>query len=72
MAAWVREEEKTSENRQRKRKAEEADKIEVTPGVTVGSLRRFRATLIGSTQGFPKRRRLQPIGKPENPEGTKL
>ena len=28
------------------------------PGVTVGSLRRFRATLIGPTQRLPKRRRL--------------
>ena len=33
MAAWVKEK-------------EEADKVEVTPGVTVRSLRRFRATLI--------------------------
>ena len=58
MAAWVREVEKASENQQRKREAEEADKVEVAPGVTVASLRRFRATLIGPTQGFPKRRRL--------------
>ena len=59
MAAWVKEEEKASEHRQRKREAEEADKIEVAPGVTVASLRRFRAsTLFGPTRGFPKRRRL--------------
>ena len=56
MAAWVKEEEKASEHRQRKREA--ADKVEIAPGVTVASLRRFRAALIGSTQGLPKRRRL--------------
>ena len=55
MTAWAREKEKASENRQRKR---EADKVEVAPGVTVVSLRRFRAALIGPTQGLPKRRRL--------------
>ena len=54
MAAWVKEEEKTSEYRQRKIKEEEVDKVEVAPGVTVASLRRFRAALIGPTQGLPK------------------
>ena len=44
--------------RQKKREAEEADKVEVAPGVTVASLRRFRTALIGPTQGLPKRRRL--------------
>ena len=58
VAAWVREEEKASEHRQGKREAEETDKVEVAPGVTVASLRRFRAALIGPTQGLPKRRRL--------------
>ena len=58
MATWVKEEEKASEHRQRKREAEEAGKVEVAPGVTVVSLRRFRAALIGPTQGLPKRRRL--------------
>ena len=58
MAVRVKEEEKASEHRQRKREAEEADKVEVAPGVTVASLRRFRAVLIGPTQGLPKRRRL--------------
>ena len=53
MAAWVKEEEKASEHRQRKREAEEADKVEVTPRLTVVSLRRFRAVLIGPTQGLP-------------------
>ena len=37
MAACVREEEKASENRQRKREAEEADKVEVAPRLSVGS-----------------------------------
>ena len=44
--------------RQKKREAEEADKVEVAPGVTVASLRRFRTALIGPTQGLLKRRRL--------------
>ena len=57
MAAWVREEENVSNQRQ-KREEEEADKVEVALGVTVASLRRFRAALIGPTQGLPKRRRL--------------
>ena len=56
----MKEEEKTFEHRQKKREAEEADNVEVTPGVTaVASLRRFRAALIGPTQGLPKRRRLR-------------
>ena len=48
MAAWEKEEEKASEYRQRKREseAEEADNVEVAPGVTVASSRRFRAALI--------------------------
>ena len=50
MAAWVKEEEHASEHRQRKREAEEADKMDMAPGVTVASLRRFRAVLIGPTQ----------------------
>ena len=58
MAAWAKEEENASNKRQKKREAEEADKVEVAPGVTVASLRRFRAALIGPTEGFPKRRRL--------------
>ena len=56
MAAWVREEENASNQRQKKREAEEADKVEVAPGVA--SLRRFRTALIGPTQGLSKRRRL--------------
>ena len=43
-----------SENRQRKREAEEADKIEVATGVTVRSLRCFRAAVIESTQRLSK------------------
>ena len=58
LAARMKEEEKASEHRQRKREAEEADNVEVAPGVTVASLRRFRAALIGLTQGLPKRPRL--------------
>ena len=59
MAARVREEEEAPENRQRKREAEGAGKIEVAPGVTVASLRCFRAALIGPTQGLPEWRRLR-------------
>ena len=58
MAAWVKKEESASEHRQRKIEAEEADKVEIAPGVTVASLRRFRVAMIGRTQGPPKRRRL--------------
>ena len=58
MAAWVREEENASNQWQKKREAEEADKVEVASGVTIASLRRFRTALIGPTQGLPKRRRL--------------
>ena len=35
------------------------EKVEVTPGVAVGSLTRFRAALIEPTQGLPRRRRLR-------------
>ena len=55
MAAWVKKEENASKHRQRKREAEEADKVEVARGVTVASSRRFRAALIRPTQGLPKR-----------------
>ena len=59
MATWVREEGNASNQRQKKREAEAADKVEVAPGVTVASLRRFRTALIGPTQGLPpKQRRL--------------
>ena len=58
MAAWVKEEENASNQRQKKREAEEADKVEVAPGVIVASLGRFRAALIGPTKGLTKRRRL--------------
>ena len=58
MAARMKEEENASNQRQKKREAEEADKVEVAPGVTVASLRRFRDALIGPTQGLTKRRRL--------------
>ena len=58
MTAWVREEENASSQRQKKREAGEANKVEVAPGVTVASLRRFRTALIGPTQGLLKRRRL--------------
>ena len=44
-------------NRQRKREAEEANRVEVASGVDVGSLRYFTAAL---------------IGKPEKPEGAVL
>ena len=58
MAAWVKKEENASKQRQKKKEAEEADKVEVATGVTVASLRRFRAALIRPTQGLPNRRRL--------------
>ena len=69
MAAWVKEEENASEHRQRKRKreAEAADKVEVAAGVTVASLRRFRAALIDWTdpRTHPQAASTVPIEKPE-------
>ena len=47
---------------QKKREAEEADKVEVAPGVTVASLRCFRAALNRPSQGLPKRHRLYAFG----------
>ena len=41
------------------REAEEADKVEIAPRVTIESLRSSRPALIGPTQGLPKRRRLR-------------
>ena len=35
MVAWVQEDEKASEQRQRKREGEKADQGEVAPGVTI-------------------------------------
>ena len=58
MAEKVREEEKASEKRQKKREAKEADEVEVAPGVNVGSLRSFRVALVEPTQGLPKQHRL--------------
>ena len=55
MAAWGKEEENASNPWQKKREAEEADKVEVAPRVTVASLRRFRTALIGPTQGLVKK-----------------
>ena len=57
---WVKEEEKAPENRQGKRGKEGVDKVEVevAPGVAVRSSKRFKAALIGPTQGLTKRRRL--------------
>ena len=72
MAAWVKEEEKASEHRQRKIEAEKTDKVEVASGGTVASLRRFRAALIGPTQGLSKRRRLCLYRETLSPESTEL
>ena len=58
MAAWVKEEKNASKHRQKKGEAEKSDKVGVAPGVTVASLRRFQAALIGPSQRLPKRRRL--------------
>ena len=54
MVAWVKEKEKRVQTPAEKREAEEADKVEVAPGVTVlASLRRFRAALIGRLRQGP-------------------
>ena len=57
MAGWRDEEESAAITRQRKREAEEVDKV-VASGVTVGQLRRFRAALLGPSLAPLKRRRL--------------
>ena len=67
----MREEKKAARNRHRKKEAKRAGMVVVAPGVAVGILRRFRAALIGSTQGLPKQRRL-PLGKPDYPKSTVL
>ena len=54
MVAWVKQEEKSSEHRQRKAEAEEADKVSCTWG-DHSKLETFRAALFGPTQGLPKR-----------------
>ena len=41
MVAWVKEKEHASSHQQTKREAEEADKVEVAPRVTVASLETF-------------------------------
>ena len=64
---WVKEEEKPPEKRQGKRDAEEADKVDVAPGMTTGGLRRFRVALIGPTSGLSEMASAAPMRKPENP-----
>ena len=54
--SMVTKEMKASEHLQRKREAKDPDKVEVAPGLTVASLRRFRVALIGQTRGLSKRR----------------
>ena len=60
MAACVRGVEEASKIRRTKRKANDADKVEITPGVVGESLmRRFRAALlVGSPLGPLERRSL--------------
>ena len=55
---WKEEEESVAITRQRKREAEEADKVVVVSGVTVGQLRSFRSALLGPSLPPLKRRRL--------------
>ena len=47
MARWREEEDSATITWQRKREAEETDKVVGASGVTVGQLRRFRAALLG-------------------------
>ena len=67
MAAWMGEGRgkgvRKPAEEEREREAEEAGKVEAAPGVIVGSLRRFTAASIGTTQGLSKPRRTAPIGK---------
>ena len=58
MAGWREEEKSAAITRQRKREAEEADRVVVASGGTVGQLRRFRAALLRRSLAPLKRRRL--------------
>ena len=69
MTAWRKEEEKVVGNRQRKREAEEAEKVVVVPKFTAGKLRRYRAAMVGPFPGPPKHRRLRREETRENPSG---
>ena len=62
MAVWAREEEKASKDRQMKREAEEAAKVEADPEMSIASLIHFKVALIGLTKGSPMRRRLRRQG----------
>ena len=53
-----RKEGRAADTRRRTRKAEEADKVVLIPGITVRKLISYRAALIGSSQEFLKKRRL--------------
>lgn len=53
--AWRKEEKRSAELRQKKRKAEEANKVPIVLSVTARQLRRFNAALIGPHKGPPKR-----------------
>ena len=64
MTAWVKEEENASKQRQ-KREAEEADKVEVAPGVTAASLRRFRAAFDWTIPRTPQATSTVPLEKTE-------
>ena len=56
MAALLRGEEKGPKRRQWERGAEEINKVEGAPEVTVASLRRFEAEWVGPTERLPRRR----------------
>ena len=58
MAGWREEVESAAITRQRKREAEEADKVVVASGVTVVQFRRFRVALLGPYLAPLKRRLL--------------
>ena len=73
MVAWVKEEENASEKRQKKREAEEVERvIEVTLGLTVASLRRFRAEFDWTDPRTPEAASAAPIRKRKNPGNTVL
>ena len=71
VAARVRDEKKASETRQRKREAEEVDKVEVAPEVTIGRLETFHRR-VDWTPRTPEAASAALIEKPGNPERTVL
>ena len=67
MAGWREEEESATITWQRKREAEEANKVVIASGVTVRQLRHFRAALLGLSLSVIEATTAAPVGDAEDP-----